>query len=66
MLCKEIVRLSGAALARVLVLLTISVLINYIDRGNLAVAAPLLKEELNISASQLGVLPQASYTVFTC
>src|SRR5689334_6307488 len=47
-------------------LLAISVLINYVDRGNLAVAAPLLKQELHLSATQLGVLITAffwSYTV---
>ena len=32
----------------VLVLLGISVFINYIDRGNLSIAAPLLKDELSI------------------
>jgi MFS transporter, ACS family, D-galactonate transporter len=49
-----------------LLLLALSVLINYIDRGNLSIAAPLLKNELSISASQLGILLSAffwSYTV---
>ena len=41
---------------RVLVLLVMSIAINYIDRANLSIAAPLLKDELGISASQLGVL----------
>jgi MFS family permease len=36
--------------------LVLSVSINYIDRGNLSIAAPLLKDELGISASQLGIL----------
>jgi MFS transporter, ACS family, D-galactonate transporter len=54
-----------------LLLLALSVLINYIDRGNLSIAAPLLKAELGISASQLGILLSAffwSYTVmlFVC
>ncbi len=39
-----------------LVLLSVSVFINYIDRANLGVAAPLLKDELGLSGSQLGVL----------
>ena len=43
-------------LTRVLALLAISVFINYIDRGNLSIAAPLLKDELGLSASQLGIL----------
>ena len=38
------------------ILLVLSVSINYIDRGNLSIAAPLLKDELGISASQLGIL----------
>jgi len=41
---------------RVLFLLGMSVLINYIDRSNLSIAAPLIKDELGISATQLGTL----------
>jgi MFS transporter, ACS family, D-galactonate transporter len=37
-------------------LLGVSVFINYIDRGNLAIAAPLLKDELALSPAQLGRL----------
>jgi MFS family permease len=40
----------------ILFLLIISAFINYIDRGSLSIAAPLIKDELNISAAQLGVL----------
>ena len=40
----------------VLFLLGLSVLINYIDRSNLSIAAPLIKDELNISGSRLGML----------
>jgi MFS transporter, ACS family, D-galactonate transporter len=40
----------------VLGLLVLSVFINYIDRANLSIAAPLLKGELGISASRLGIL----------
>lgn len=39
-----------------LALLGFSVFINYIDRGNLSIAAPLLKDEFGLSASQLGIL----------
>jgi len=39
-----------------LALLVISVFINYVDRGNLSIAAPLLKGELSLSATQLGIL----------
>src|SRR5713226_10188407 len=40
----------------VLLLLAFSVFINYVDRGNLSIAAPMLKDELGLSASQLGIL----------
>jgi hypothetical protein len=40
--------------APTLALLFLCILINYVDRGNLSVAAPLLKDELHISATQLG------------
>jgi MFS transporter, ACS family, D-galactonate transporter len=43
-------------LARVALLLSISVLINYVDRGTLSIAAPILKDDLHLSGSQLGIL----------
>jgi MFS family permease len=46
-------------------LLAVSVLINYVDRGNLAVAAPLLKDELRISTTQIGVLITAFFWTYT-
>jgi MFS transporter, ACS family, D-galactonate transporter len=48
-----------------LLLLSLSVSINYIDRGNLSIAAPLLKDELGISASQLGILLAAFFWTYT-
>ncbi len=59
------VRLSGRALAGVLALLSASILINYVDRSNLAVAATLLQEELHISAAQLGFLLTAFFWTYT-
>src|SRR5437762_8320733 len=53
------------AFTPVLVLLAICILINYVDRGNLSVAAPLLKNELGISASQLGILLSAFFWTYT-
>ena len=55
-----------ASLTVVLVLLAISVFINYVDRGSLSIAAPLLKDELRISASQLGVLLSAFFWTYAC
>ena len=48
----------------VLFLLSLSVLINYIDRSNLSIAAPLIKDELHISASQLGTLLSAFFWTY--
>ncbi len=50
---------------RVLFLLGLSVLINYIDRSNLSIAAPLIKDELNISGSQLGTLLAGFFYTYT-
>ena len=49
----------------VLGLLVISVFINYIDRGSLSIAAPLLKNELGLSASRLGLLFSAFFWTYT-
>jgi len=46
----------STALWTVLVLLVLAGFINYVDRGNISIAAPLLKDELHLSATQLGIL----------
>jgi MFS transporter, ACS family, D-galactonate transporter len=48
----------------VLFLVGLSVLINYIDRSNLSIAAPLLKDELHISATELGTLLSAFFYTY--
>src|SRR6266481_1135861 len=48
-----------------LIMLAICILINYVDRGNLSIAAPLLQDELGISASQLGILLAAFFWTYT-
>ena len=53
-----------AAFAPALVLLVLAVLINYLDRGTLSLAAPLLKAQWGISASQLGVLFSAFFWTY--
>ena len=55
-----------ASLVIVVLLLAISAFINYIDRGNLSIAAPMLKDELDISAGQLGVLLSAFFWTYAC
>ena len=42
-------------------LLAIAVFINYVDRGNLATAAPLIKDQLHLSSTQIGVLVSAFF-----
>ena len=49
---------------RVLFLLCVSVLINYIDRSNLSIAAPLLQTELGISNTQMGALLSAFFWTY--
>jgi MFS family permease len=49
---------------RVVFLLALSVLINYIDRSNLSIAAPLLQDELRISSTQLGTLLAAFFWTY--
>jgi len=48
----------------VLVLLCVSVFINYIDRGNLSTAAPLIKNALHLSATQLGLLLSSFFIAY--
>ncbi len=49
---------------RVVFLLALSVLINYIDRSNLSIAAPLLQDELHLSNTQLGTLLGAFFWIY--
>ncbi len=58
-------KLTGRQTA-VLLLLGLSVFINYIDRGNLSIAAPMLKDELGISAANLGLLLSAFFWTYAC
>jgi MFS family permease len=53
------------AFAPTLILLVSALLINYVDRGNLALAAPLLKIEWGMTASQLGILLSAFFWSYT-
>jgi len=51
--------------AGVVPLLALAIFINYVDRGNLATAAPLMKRELDLSGAQLGLLFSAFYWTYT-
>src|ERR1700682_4414725 len=52
-------------LSHVLFLLALSVFINYLDRGNLSIAAPLLKNEFQLSATQLGILLSSFFWTYS-
>jgi MFS family permease len=47
------------------ILLHFAILINYIDRSNLSIAAPTLKIELGLSPAQLGMLFSAFFYTYT-
>ncbi len=46
---------------RLVLLVTTALFINYIDRGNLSIAASLIQDELHLSATELGVLSSVFY-----
>ena len=46
---------------RVVALLTLAAFINYVDRGNLATAGPLIQNQLNLSHTELGALLAAFF-----
>ncbi len=46
-------------------LLAVAIFINYIDRGNLATAAPFIKDELHLTNVQFGVITSAFFWVYT-
>ncbi|MEO8926370.1 MAG: MFS transporter, partial [Caulobacteraceae bacterium] len=50
--------------AGVVTLLAISVFINYVDRGNFATAAPLMKDALGLTNTQVGVMISAFFWVY--
>jgi len=49
---------------RVVLLLATAVCINYVDRGNLATAAPLIQDELHLTSTQLGILLSAFFYTY--
>jgi MFS family permease len=46
-------------------LLAVGIFINYVDRGNLATAGPLIKTELDLSNTEFGLLISAFFWVYT-
>jgi hypothetical protein len=50
---------------RLVLLVTTAVFINYIDRGNLATAAPLMQDELRLSPARLASCSRRSITAMS-
>jgi MFS family permease len=50
--------------APLVLLLAAAIFINYVDRGNLATATPLMKTELKLSNAEIGLLASAFYWVY--
>lgn len=46
-------------------LLALAIFINYLDRGNLATAAPLIRSDLHLSNLQVGLLLSAFFWIYT-
>jgi MFS family permease len=58
-------RLPRSAASKPLVLLiAVALLINYVDRGNLATTAPLIQDELHLTNAQLGFLLSAFFYTY--
>ena len=57
-------RASNRRLFWIVVLLALSVLLNYVDRGAIGVAAPLMKQELALSATAFGTAVSAFFWVY--
>lgn len=49
---------------RLSLLLAVAVFINFVDRGNLATAAPVVARELHLSATQVGILLSSFYWTY--
>jgi sugar phosphate permease len=53
--------MTGRLERTVIPLLATAAFINYVDRGNLATAAPLIKDQLRLSSTEVGVLLSAFF-----
>jgi hypothetical protein len=52
---------TGGVSVRIVALLAVASFINYVDRGSLATAAPLVRDEFALSSTQLGLLLSAFF-----
>jgi MFS family permease len=56
---------AGSHPTRLVILLAFVLFINFVDRGNLATTAPLIKDELHLSSTQLGLLLSSFFWSYT-
>src|SRR5258706_7796100 len=54
-----------AGVTMMVAMLALAIFINYVDRGNLATAGPLIKTELNLSNTEFGLLVSAFFWTYT-
>ncbi len=55
----------GGLRTGIVALLALAVFINYVDRGNLATAAPLMRDELKLNHTEIGMLLGAFFWAYT-
>jgi MFS family permease len=60
----ELVQRTPTSAPRLILLLALALFISYVDRGNIATAAPLIEQQLHLSASQLGILLSAFFITY--
>jgi MFS family permease len=59
------VRVATRAGTALLILLVVSIFINYIDRSNLSIAAPLIQKEMHFNDAQMGLLFSAFFWTYS-
>ena len=64
MLAEKTQTAPAVSLRYLVFLLAVALLISYVDRGNLATAAPLIKSELGLNEAQYGLLASAFYWTY--
>ncbi len=57
-------RISPFRLGALVFLIALSVLLNYVDRGAIGIAAPLMKADLGLSATGFGIAVSAFFWVY--
>lgn len=56
--------MKGGAVRWVVIMIALSVLLNYVDRGAIGIAAPLMKGELGLTATQFGLAVSAFFWIY--